>query len=1077
MKTYYKPFNHYLLTMQQYNFPFGRLLLIFCLLLSGSAAFSQDCDCDHVISLEDTEWYFDGAKHNVQPGDKICFESGTRIGIELRNIVGTAAKPVIVQNMCDGQVIIEDAPTRGNAIVVRNSKYLRITGGNNPNVDYGIELSGAHMGLSLINLTTDVEADHIHIHDVAGIGVEAKTDPTCDESTWRGNFEMNNVYLHHNLVEDIGAEGFYIGNSHYASGVTKTCDGSAITIYEHNMHNVEVAYNIVRNTQLDGIQLSAVLTGMEVHHNEVYNYGVEGKYAQRSGIQTGAGCHGMIYNNIVDTGTGEGFFDAGRGNTQFYNNVVKNAMVGFLHQKAAPYYAGPSVYANNLIIDCEKSGFHLYSTNETHILVNNILINADEDFTWFQRNSKSVPTIELNNLTATSVSILKFVNASANDFSLQSGSPARDGGLNVISTYGLGIDYDLNDNPRLDTWDIGPCEYQGSTTNVAPTVNAGSDKTAVAGQSTPVVLAATATDTDGTIASAVWAKRSGPTVALTGIKTLTLTCNDLKAGEYIFRITVTDDEGATAYDEVTIDVTETSDGGGTDGGGDTEEVVVATARFNFTDAAQNVSGWNDLVGNPNEEVIVAKDAATGMMVNSISTSQWNPYNSSCAYAGGMTNGTIEDAAVVKTNWFTMSAPYASKVNGIYQTDNVRVFKLDPDKKYNIRMGASRAPGGPTNHYGTMEYRVNGDDPQTLEVTSNTTREVVYASVSPSSSGMIGISARSIEGETLAFGYIGWLVVEELGTSTSSATKDDEASTNTTPAKFNFALNAATISGWNTLAGYPHEKVISATDATTSITVSSVSTNQWKPLADYETSAYDGGALSASVQPDAVVQTNWFNYLAPYGAYYNGVLQADNIQISGLTANTDYELQVGASRRTGGYANQYGVMEYRFNGGQISKLNVTNNADNQVVVTATSDANGRIGISARMIDGSAMEIGYIGWLVVTPASAATASAARVAAVNTDDLETYGDGGEETATKARVTTYPNPTRDVLQIDLTGFEGEAELQVMSLAGQPVAHKTVAAGIVQQLEVSSWKPGLYVLNILINQQHRVAKKIIVQR
>ena len=72
--------------------------------------------CNFTISTSATEWQFDGAAKGVKPGDRICFKGGTRTGIALVNIHGTAAQPVIISNESTSSVIISAPSSYGNAI-------------------------------------------------------------------------------------------------------------------------------------------------------------------------------------------------------------------------------------------------------------------------------------------------------------------------------------------------------------------------------------------------------------------------------------------------------------------------------------------------------------------------------------------------------------------------------------------------------------------------------------------------------------------------------------------------------------------------------------------------------------------------------------------------------------------------------------------------------------------------------------------------------------------------------------------------------------------------------------------------
>jgi poly(3-hydroxybutyrate) depolymerase len=91
-----------------------------------------------------------------------------------------------------------------------------------------------------------------------------------------------------------------------------------------------------------------------------------------------------------------------------------------------------------------------------------------------------------------------------------------------------------------------------STTNTAPTVSAGSDKT-ITLPTNYLYLQGTASDSDG-IASYTWTKVSGSTASLSGQTTSKVKAYNLVAGTYVFRLTVKDTKGLAKYDDVTVKV-------------------------------------------------------------------------------------------------------------------------------------------------------------------------------------------------------------------------------------------------------------------------------------------------------------------------------------------------------------------------------------------------------------------------------------------------------------------------------------------------------------------------------------------
>ncbi|MBL7872740.1 MAG: tandem-95 repeat protein [Cyclobacteriaceae bacterium] len=92
-----------------------------------------------------------------------------------------------------------------------------------------------------------------------------------------------------------------------------------------------------------------------------------------------------------------------------------------------------------------------------------------------------------------------------------------------------------------------------ASVNKAPFANAGLDKTITLPVNS-VVIVGSGNDLDGTIVSYSWTKFSGPTASLTNENTNTLTASALVAGTYMFRLTVTDNLGATGADNIMVTV-------------------------------------------------------------------------------------------------------------------------------------------------------------------------------------------------------------------------------------------------------------------------------------------------------------------------------------------------------------------------------------------------------------------------------------------------------------------------------------------------------------------------------------------
>ncbi len=93
-----------------------------------------------------------------------------------------------------------------------------------------------------------------------------------------------------------------------------------------------------------------------------------------------------------------------------------------------------------------------------------------------------------------------------------------------------------------------------TTPGGAPTANAGTDKSITLPTSS-VVFNGSGTDSGGSITAYAWSQISGPSAAtLSGAATADLTASALVQGSYVFRLTVTDNSGLTAFDDATVTV-------------------------------------------------------------------------------------------------------------------------------------------------------------------------------------------------------------------------------------------------------------------------------------------------------------------------------------------------------------------------------------------------------------------------------------------------------------------------------------------------------------------------------------------
>lgn len=126
--------------------------------------------------------------------------------------------------------------------------------------------------------------------------------------------------------------------------------------------------------------------------------------------------------------------------------------------------------------------------------------------------------------------------------------------------------------------------------NQPPSVNAGFDQV-ITLPTNSVQIDGTASDADGSIASYSWSKIAGPTqYTITNGNTADPTMGNLVAGTYIFRLTVTDNEGALSYDEVGITVNSPSNQLPLVNAGGDQSVIMPENSVRLTGTASDEDG-------------------------------------------------------------------------------------------------------------------------------------------------------------------------------------------------------------------------------------------------------------------------------------------------------------------------------------------------------------------------------------------------------------------------------------------------------------------------------------------------------
>ena len=193
--------------------------------------------------------------------------------------------------------------------------------------------------LQIADGTKYIEFFEMEITGCSFAGVSIKTDPTASNPWyWYGNFELNNLWLHHMYVHDTDSEGWYIGyftpekSTVAYTGETVTfknlkCEdvtytkGQAYTKKAHYLTNFRFYRNNTEHTGYDGVQISNSIG--EVCYNRLYDCAYKNESSQTSGMSIQS-FSGKCYNNFLLNSHGANLQVGPIGNIEIFNNVVQS---------------------------------------------------------------------------------------------------------------------------------------------------------------------------------------------------------------------------------------------------------------------------------------------------------------------------------------------------------------------------------------------------------------------------------------------------------------------------------------------------------------------------------------------------------------------------------------------------------------------------------------------------------------------------------------------------------------------------------------------------------------------------------
>lgn len=291
-------------------------------------------------------------------------------------------------------------------------------------------------------------------------------------------------------------------------------------------------------------------------------------------------------------------------------------------------------------------------------------------------------------------------------------------------------------------------EEAGGGTNQLPVVTPGTNKT-IQLPTTVASIAVAAEDPDGQIGSVNWSRITGPSTAIINSpSTLETNVDFTEAGSYVFRCTVTDEDGGTAFGEVTVTVQAAN--------------ANPTLQIGVSKTAYTQSGWRVIAGSPHQAVLADTSVFAGnsVIVNTVNTTgNWVPWSSSVS--ADATGETVDDgfgftapARVTQGCFFNANSYAADK-------PQMQVLNL-PAGVYKVTLfGSLKSTVSPSVNSQT-QYRVNTMSPITVNTRANTSKTAVFNNVSVSAGSPLNIFFNPVTGGSNSYaGLLNYIVIEKL----------------------------------------------------------------------------------------------------------------------------------------------------------------------------------------------------------------------------------------------------------------------------------------------------------------------------
>jgi hypothetical protein len=574
--------------------------------------------------------------------------------------------------------------------------------------------------------------------------------------------EYVNPYFGYNIFKNIG--------THYGMFKLPTAntvfDGAYAVIFCNDGVNGLVAeYNSIDSTGHNGIMYTNQ-TNARINNNEISNHCL--LEMDGGGIYTYSDvvANGKIYNNIVHDGYGDnsgtndpnehlaegiyldGGIDRNTSNVEVYNNTCfNNAVAGiFSNSNINCNFHNNTCYNNSWAqMLCTSTDLSTpVSTETNNIVQNNIFVARTESqaaaefdtklstfdfFSLCDYNCWARPiddNVTFNNslneyTTFDHYTLAQWQQTSGfdahsfkspkaitdlNDLIFEYNASASNITIPLGGTYIDVKNASYNGSITLAPYTSAVLIRTGAATNQPPVANAGPNQT-ITLPINSVSFSGSGTDASGTITSYNWSQIGGPSApTISGSNSAVSSVSGLLAGTYIFQLTVSDNNGASATDQITVNVLPANVNSTPVANAGPDQTITAPASSvilagSSTDEGGTITSYNwSQISGPNAPLINgpgnASASASGLMVgtyvfqltvsdnngssaidqmtvnvlaaNSISTPVANagPDQSIIAPTSSVTlsgSGTDVNGTITLYNWSLISGPNTPSING------------------------------------------------------------------------------------------------------------------------------------------------------------------------------------------------------------------------------------------------------------------------------------------------------------------------------------------------------------------------------------------------------------------------------